>query len=106
MVLAKWADYLISTVNYCSSYSYITRIHAYEDNGESLGREIRFNRNEIINALGVGKTFMTIYRNNQSHWNKGDKVFLSEINGECYIKTSEGNEEKDKLDYLSASSIF
>lgn len=101
--MAKWADYLISAVSYCSEYIHITKITAHEDTGYSLEKGEQYTRQDIVSKINNGRTFRTIYKNNEGNWIKGQEVFVTDINGASYIKTVDSSIEKDKLEYLSGS---
>ncbi|MCB0746074.1 MAG: DUF3892 domain-containing protein [Ignavibacteriales bacterium] len=98
--MAKWADYLISAVKYDKEHKHIEEVKAHEDKEDSIGAAKIYSRMEIVNAIGRGVTFVTIYKNDKGSWNKGQKVFVVTINSKKYIKTVENNREEDNLENL------
>lgn len=98
--MAKWADYLISAVRYNADHKHIDQVKAHQDNGDSVGEAKVYTRQEVVNAIAKGTTFVTIYKDNEGKWSKGQKVFVVTINNKKYIKTVENNKEEDNLENL------
>jgi len=98
--MAKWADYLISAVSYNSKHTHIDQVKASKDLGESLGEEKVYNRETIVNSIKKDITFCTIIKNSEGRWNKGQKVFIINVNGVSYIKTVDNGTEADNLENL------
>ena len=97
---AKWADYLISAVRYNPAGTHIDEVLAHEDRGETVGSGISANRAEVVRALEIGTTFMTIFMGPDSRWIKGASVGTVTIEGEKYIRTDADRTKKDNLDRL------
>ena len=51
--MSKWADYLISEVEYDSNY-HISKIKQHHDNGETIGDGEIVDRDTLANNLGHG----------------------------------------------------
>ncbi|MCK5643969.1 MAG: DUF3892 domain-containing protein [Gammaproteobacteria bacterium] len=98
--MAKWADYLISAVRYNSEHTHIDQVLAHEDTDESVGEGKIYNRQTIVDAIKNGTTFVTIYKNDQGKWSKGQKVYVINVNGTDYIKTVDNGKEEDNLENL------
>ena len=98
--MSKWADYLISAVRYNQSHSHIDRVKVHVDNGESVGAATDTMRRDVIDALKSGKTFVSIIKNAQGSWNKGQTVYIVTIKGTEYIKTVDNGKESDNLENL------
>lgn len=98
--MEKWADYLISAVRYNSDHTHIDQVKAHEDTGETFGAGKIYARQTIVDSINEGTTFITIFKNNQGKWNKGQKVYVIRINGADYIKTTNNGKENDNLENL------
>ena len=98
--MAKWADYLISAVRYNSEHTHVDQVLAHEDTDESVGEGKIYNRQTIVDAIKNGTTFVTIYKNDQGKWSKGQKVYVINVNGTDYIKTVDNGKEEDNLENL------
>lgn len=98
--MAKWADYLISAVRYNPDHTHITHVKAHEDTGETVGTGKTYTRQDIVNALNKGTTFVTIYKSSEGKWSQGQKVHIVKIGGTSYIKTVDNGKEEDNLENL------
>lgn len=99
-MVAKWADYLISQVQYNAEGSHIVKVLAHVDNGESVGAGTEATRQIVIARLDAGSTFCTITKNSDGKWQKGAAVFAVTIDNVRYIKTVADNTKKDNLGSL------
>lgn len=98
--MAKWADYGISAVNFNTAHTHIDRVKVHVDNGESIAQPSVWLRTDVINALENGKTFVTILKNTEGNWVKGQPVYIIHVNGVKYIKTVDNGKAVDNLDNL------
>ena len=98
--MEKWAGYLISAVRYNSDHIHIAQIRAHEDTGDSVGEGKTYERQTIVDAINKDTTFVTIYKNNDGKWNKGQKVFVIKVKGTSYLKTVDNGKEEDNLENL------
>jgi len=98
--MAKWADYLISAVRYNSEHTHIIDLMAHEDTGESISAGKEYSRQAIIDGIKNGTTFVTIYKNDLAEYNKGQKVYVVNVNGVRYLKTVDNGKEEDNLENL------
>lgn len=98
--MSKWADYLISAVKYDHDHKHIDKVKVHEDKGDSVGEPKIDTRMEVVSVINKGFTFVTIYKNDQGSWNKGQKVFVVTINNKKYIKTVDNEKEEDNLENL------
>lgn len=58
----KCADYLISAVRYNTAGTHIDRVRYHADNGDSMGSATETTRQQVVDSLENGVTFVTIYR--------------------------------------------
>ena len=98
--MTKWADYLISAVNYNANHTHINKVRVHEDKGDTIGEAKIHSRSSIVDEIDSGTTFVTILKNSNGKWDKGQKVFVIKINGTKYIKTVDNNKEEDNLENL------
>ena len=98
--MAKWADYCIFEVHFNWQHTHIDGVRAFPDNGESLGAQVEFRREQVIALIRQGKKFITIFKKADGNWIQGQLVFIITIRGVEYIKTVSDNTEKDNLDKL------
>ena len=98
--MAKWADYLISAVRYNTEHSHITHVRAHKDGEDSVAKDETYSRQTIVDAINKGTSFLTIYANDQGNWNRGQKVYVINVNGRGYLKTADNNKEEDNLENL------
>jgi hypothetical protein len=97
----KWADYLISAVQYNAAGTHIAKVRAHPDNGDSVGPGTEVSRSRVVSLLGAGTTFATITRDNANNkWNRGADVGVITVDGEKYIRTDRDKTKKDNLGQL------
>ena len=84
----KWADYLISAVRYDSNPNnrMIKYLKIHEDVGKSAGESKTWTKEELIDSLVKGKTFVTILRDGNGNWKKGGDVSITSSK-EIFIRT-------------------
>lgn len=95
----KWADYLISAVQYNPAQTHIVKVRAHPDRGDTVGDGVEMLRTEVIAKLASGTTFVTITRSGSS-WNQGAAVGTVTIDGERFIRTARDATKRDNLGAL------
>jgi hypothetical protein len=98
--MAKWADYCISAVRYNDEHTHIVKVKACEDKGETLGDTTEWARIDVVNAIDRGKSFVTIYKSNDSKYKKGEDVRIITVNNVKYIRTDANQKAADNLGNL------
>ncbi|MDD5544766.1 MAG: DUF3892 domain-containing protein [Acidobacteriia bacterium] len=98
--MAKWADYGISAVRFNIKHTHIDRVRVRSDNGDTFGSPVDHSRQQVVDAIEAGTTYVTIIKSKDDKWEKGQKVIIVEINGAKYLKTTKNETEKDNLDKL------
>lgn len=97
----KWADYLISAVEYNSTGSHIARVRAHPDNGDTVGAGAEMQRSTVVSWLESGTTFATITRNTSDNkWTRGADVRVVVIDDTKYIRTDPDRTKSDNLGQL------
>ena len=99
--MEKWADYLISAVSFNGAHTHIDRLRAHPDNGDTVGPPSEYNRASIVAAIEKGTTFVTIFKNNNGQWTKGQPVYVINVAGTKYLKTVDNRRPIDNLDNLT-----
>ncbi|WP_197337935.1 DUF3892 domain-containing protein [Ralstonia solanacearum] len=98
--MEKWADYLISAVQFNAQHTHINQVQVLPDLGDTVGQVSEHARETIVSAIKKGTTFVTAFQNGSGKWLKGKEVFIVPINGVEYIKTVADNKLIDNLDNL------
>jgi hypothetical protein len=98
--MSKWADYGISAVKYNYAHTHIDRVRVHPDNGDTFGESSEFARTEVVTAIKQGKTFVTILKDSEGKWKKGQPVYIIKVNGVEYIKTVDNGKAEDNLENL------
>ena len=98
----KWADYLISAVRYepGSNNRIITYFKVHEDIGNSIGESRTWTKDELLDALIQGKTFITVRKDENSNWIRGEEVALSSFK-EIFVRSDFRNVPGDHLNNVS-----
>jgi hypothetical protein len=96
----KWADYLISKVQYNEAETHIVKVLSHIDNGESVSGGTELARSTVVIRLGEGSTFVTITKDLEGRWTRGARVRAVTIGGEKYIRTDADSIKRDNLGSL------
>lgn len=92
----KWADYLISAVQYDYAGTHIAKVRRHPDNGDSVGNSTEVLRSSVVSQLEAGTTFSTITMVG-TQWILGASVEVITVGGEKYIRTDRDKTTKDNL---------
>ena len=98
--MAKWADYCVSAVHYNSEHTHIVKTKVHSDGGDTIGAASEWTRADVVDAIGRGKTFVTITRSSDGKWNKGEDVRVVTVNGAKFIRTDSNSKALDNLGNL------
>lgn len=93
-------DYYISHVRYNTERTHIVKVRAYPNSGSQLGNPAEWARTEVVNAIGRGQTFMTMYKGADGQWKQGEDVRIVTIGGVKYIRTDNNSKAADNLGNL------
>lgn len=99
--MEKWADYLISAVQYDPEHLHITKVRIHEDMGDKVGRGSESSRREVIANIKSKKTYITSYIGQGNKWEKGEVVRIIVVDGTEYIRTDRNQKRSDNLGDLS-----
>ncbi|MBD3375764.1 DUF3892 domain-containing protein [candidate division KSB1 bacterium] len=95
--MAKWADYCISAVRYDEDETHIDKVKVHEDKEDSIGSASEWTRSSVASKIDSGNTFVTITKNSDDKWNKGEDVHIIKVNEKKYIRTDANKKESDNL---------
>ena len=72
----KWADYLISAMRITknSNNNLIAYFKVHKDKGEFIGAGATWTKDEVLEAINNGNTFLTIHKENNGKWKKGSGI--------------------------------
>ena len=98
LTMEKWADYLISAVRYKETFTRKTISHCkvHPDNGDSVGEGTTWSKEEVMDAIIKGNTFVTISKDERGKWKRGINVFML-IAKEVYLNTDSKRNTEDYL---------
>jgi len=97
--MAKWADYVITAVQYNVDHTRIIQVKRREDLGDKFGDSYIKSRLDIVNNINSGNSYVTAYWKNDN-WKKGDDVIAYDIDGTYFIRTDGNRKKEDNLGEL------
>lgn len=98
--MSERADYYIEKVRYTKDHSRIIWVSVREDNSKKLSGAYNMVRKKIMSLIHDGKQFMTIYRNDEGKYRRGQKIQLVSVKGTEFLRTDADPMEKDQLEDL------
>ena len=100
--MAKWADYLISAVRYDTSSGnrHISHLRVHPDSDTSVGMAETWTKDSVVSAINRRTGFVTIYKNPDGNWKKGEDVRVVVISSTSYLRTDANRIEADNLGSL------
>ena len=100
--MSERADYYVEKVRYTKDHSRIIWASVREDSSKKLSGPYNMVRKKIMSLIHDGKQFMTIYRNDEGRYRKGEKILVISIKGTEFLRTDMDADpvEKDQLDNL------
>lgn len=94
------ADYYIEKVRYNRDHTRIVWVSVRQDNAAKLGNAYNMVRKQIMSQMQAGKQFMTIFRNPDGKFRKGQKIEMVQVKGIEYLRTDQDELENDQLENL------
>jgi hypothetical protein len=95
--MGKWADYLISAVQYDPEHLHIEKVRIHKDTGDKVGQASESSHREVIANIKNKKTYITIYEGQSNKWKKGEVVRIIVVDGTEYIRTDRNQKKSDNL---------
>lgn len=97
--MIKWADYCISQKRMNLAGTHIDKVKVHADNGDTIGAGAEWPRNQVVNTIKSGSTFVTVdFRDGKYH--RGEDVRVVLVNGAEYIRTDANAKAADNLGIL------
>lgn len=97
--MAKWADYLISEVDYDDDR--ISEVKQHEDGEDSANHPTIVPKSTVVsNIIDKKKTYLTAPINKEGKFTKGDNVIAYEMDREYFIRTDGNKTKSDNLGSL------
>lgn len=98
--MSNRADYYIEKVRYNKGHTRIVWVSVRQDSDKKLGTPYNMVRKKMVSLIRAGKEFMTIFRNEEGKYRKGQKVSTIRVKGSEYIRTDQAETETDQLENL------
>jgi hypothetical protein len=98
--MSKWADYCISAVRFNATHTHIDTVETRQDNGDTIGKAYHEPRQTVIANLKANYSYVTIFKNREGKWEKGQSVYIIKVHGTEFIKTVDNGKAVDNLDNL------
>ena len=95
LILEKWADYLISEVNYDSQHL-ISKVKRHTESEKGIDDGTLVERATLTSDIYRGSSYITIY-NHVSTWKKGNPIHLFKIHGEPFLRIDKNKVNQDFL---------
>ncbi len=96
--MSENADYYIEKVRYNKKHDRIVWVSVRENSQNKLGGSYNMVRAKILSLIKGGKQFMTIFRNEEGKYRKGQRVAVVPMQGVDYIRTDATPGEGDQLE--------
>lgn len=93
--MGKWADYLISEVQYDFKHMNILNVKRHLDSQDGIALPNIVNRNLVVEDLLTGKSYKTIYKTNEGKWVEGKEIKIVKSSG--FITTDPSSSNRDDL---------
>lgn len=97
--MAKWADYLISAVEYDSNHRILRVMQHTDEDGQISQGEVA-DRDTLTTNLKHGRSYMTMFSSKDT-WLPGDPVHLIKLSGAYSVRTDSNKVEYDNLKLVS-----
>jgi hypothetical protein len=99
------ADFYIEKVRYSRDHSHIVWVLAREDKDGKLHPGKNMLRKTMLGLIHAGKMFMTIYRNEEGKYRKGERVTVIQVKGVDYMRTDQDALEAGKMDHDNLANV-
>lgn len=94
------ADYYIEKVRYNKDHTLIVWVSVRQDSDSKLSGAHNMVRKKIVSLMRAGKLFMTIYRNPEGKYRRGQKISMIRVKGIEYLRTDQEEMGNDQLENL------
>lgn len=98
--MSERADFYIEKVRYNKDHTRIVWVSVRQDSDRKLSGAHNMMRKKMMSLMQEGKQFMTIHRNPEGKYRKGQKISVIRVKGIEYLRTDQNQTEKDQLEDL------
>ena len=96
--MGKWADYLISEVQYDFKHMTIVNVKRHLDTEDGIALPNIVSRNVLVDDLLTSKSYKTIFKTSEGKWVEGKKIQFIKSTGS--ITTDPDSKSRDYLENL------
>jgi hypothetical protein len=96
-LMSDRADFYIEKVRYNKGHTKIVWVSVREDDGKRLGGAYNMVRTKMVSLMRQGKQFMTIIRNEEGKYRRGQKLSYVLVKGSAFLRTDTDEVEQDQL---------
>ena len=96
----KWADYVVSGFTKGSGLANISHVQVHEDYGNEFGKPEIIDKKTLASHIKKGKTYLTIYKKNETDWEPGNLINAYVLNGETHVRIDNNKVDGDNLGTL------
>ena len=98
--MSKWADFVVSGIKKGPGLANITHVQFHEDFEGQFGKPEIIDKKTLASHIKKGKTYLTIYKKNETDWEPGEIINAYVLNGETHIRTDSNKVDGDRLGTL------
>ena len=98
--MSKWADFVVSGMKKGSGLANISHVQVHEDFGNEFGKPEIIDKKTLASHIKKGKTYLTIYKKNETDWEPGEIINTYVLDGETHIRTDNNKVNGDNLGIL------
>ena len=98
--MSNWADFAISAAKRGPGLGQISEVMVHEDKGNEFGPAVIVGKHEVASDIKRGKSYITIFRTNETDWKPGEFVRSYVKDGEAHIRTDGNQVDSDNLGTL------
>ena len=95
--MSKWADFVVSGMKKGSGLANISHVQVHEDFGNEFGKPEIIDKKTLASHIKKGKTYLTIYKKNETDWEPGEIINTYVLDGETHIRTDNNKVDGDNL---------
>ena len=99
-IMSKWADFVVSGMKKGSGLANISHVQVHEDFGNEFGKPEIIDKKTLASHIKKGKTYLTIYKKNETDWEPGEIINTYVLDGETHIRTDNNKVDGDNLGTL------
>jgi hypothetical protein len=98
--MSERADFYVEKVHFTKDHNHIMRVLVRQDSESKLSKPADMARKQILSNIQSGKRFMTIFRNENGKYRRGQRITSVHVNGEEFLRTDRNVINQDHLEGL------